>query len=201
MVPILVMALMLSGCAAKPSPDQVVAKFLDATKSLNTEEMAKYVQQEGSTPLDLSAKPDDSAGTEAIMSAFGRLTYKIQPATVTGDIATVPVSITSVDMGGILSKLIAEAFGTALVAAFSGGKSQEDMNKDLEVALIKALKDPDAPMVTTDVTLSLKKTDGKWLIALDDSSSKEFANAITGGLGDFAEGFSDFTTGLTNMGK
>jgi hypothetical protein len=198
MAPILVMALMLSGCAAKPSPDQVVAKFLDAIKSLNTEEMAKYVTPDALTPLNLNAQPDGSVEAEAIMSAFSRLTYKIQPATVSGDAATVPVSITSVNMGGILSEIMVEAFGAALLAAFSDGKSQEDLAKGVEASLIKALKDPDAPMVTTDVTISLKKTDGKWLIALDEESSKEFGNAICGGLGDFAEALSE---GFGNVGK
>lgn len=189
LVLILVSVLLLSGCSTTP-PDQIVTKFFDALKSLNVEEMTTYVV-EGSTEFTSELQPEDQVGVDMLKTVFGKMTYTIGKVTVNGDTASVPVSVTCVDMANVFGDALSKAFGMAFATAFSEETSEDDIQVMFEEMLINALKDPDAPMTTQDVTLTMQKVQGKWLIAFDDQSSKDFTNAITGGLGSLAEAFGE----------
>jgi len=67
----------------------------------------------------------------------------------------------------------------AFASAFSEDPaSQEEMDRMLLQHFINSLNDPNAPSVVTETTISLTKTENKWLI----EPSEDFLNALTGNI-------------------
>ncbi len=177
---ILLSTVFLVGCSAPP--DQTVSKFLDALKTTNATEMAKYVQKEDTTVLESEFKWDTPEDEEMARTLFGKISYEMAKPAISKDTATVSVDVTCLDMPRILSDAISKAFPMAIASAFSD-EDDTQIQAMFEQMLENAIKDPNAPMTTVKTTLNLKKTDGKWLIVFDEKSSNEFLNAITGNLG------------------
>lgn len=194
---ILVLALVLSACASPGaqsvslppplSPEETVEAVLGAVRAMKALDFPNCIIQEGGTDLGTILVPENPTSAETLRVVFDRLSYKMGDVAIDGDTATVAVAITSVDMVGVFIDVITRALSLAFTASFGEGPSETDMQAALEKTLLDALEDPDAPMITKDVSLCLKIAEGKWMVFFDEESANVFANAVTGGLGDVAK--------------
>lgn len=198
---ILVLSFVLAGCSAGPlqatitPPDKVVKNFLDHVKASDLDKAALIIYEDGAEAFieDVSGEDDGGPGPDAIRVAFSRLSYEIGEPTTDGDTATVPVTITAVDMPKVFGEAIATAFEAIFEHLFDDDYSEDETNKLLEETLVEGLKNPAAGMVTKNLVIPLKKVEDIWRILYDDESGLDIANAVTGGLMDalldFGEAF------------
>lgn len=173
------MAIMMSGCTA--SPEKTAERFLDAVRSLDATEAAKYVLDADNSDLVDRFSPERLERAKFLKPVFGRITYQLQKPSVSSGVATVPVRITCVDVPRVMGGVATQAISAAFASSF-GGESQ-DMDIYVEQLLVNAVNDPSAPMTTVDTVLPLRKVHGRWLLAFDDESADAFLNAVTGNLG------------------
>jgi hypothetical protein len=179
-IAVLLVPLTLAGCGL--SPDKTVAKFLDAFKAADSEEMSKYVLGgDISNVEDLDEEDPELA--EVALSILSKLTYSIQKPAINGNTATVPVNMTSIDIPRLMANLIPQMFGAALTFVFSQ-ENPESMIK-FNLQLVKnAINDPDVPMTTTPLDFPLIRTNGKWLIVFDEEFAVSLVNAYSGNMGN-----------------
>ena len=164
-----------AGCQ-KNSPDATVKGFMEAVKTMDYEEIAKYCE-DGASDSELSSYEDEDAAF--LTPVFKSLKYKIV-STETGDgFAAVTLEITTIDVKDVITNLV----GEFLMTAFSH-LDDDDFDADAYYAeqLEQALSKDDLELLTSTAVLDLIKTeDGRWLVTgLDDND--EFLDAITGGL-------------------
>ena len=96
------------------------------------------------------------------------------------------LAITTYDMKAVFNNFYTEFMGKALeqYSGNSNNVSEEDYNKMALEILQEELSKVTEKDYTGEATLSLTKTDGRWVVDKIDESNNEFLNAITGGLMD-----------------
>lgn len=108
-----------------------------------------------------------------------------------GDRAEVPVKVTAMDLAAMMAVLMTEFLPKAFEAAFSG--EELDVESEMNQFFADAVDDPEAKMVTNNITIHLVRVEDQWKIDLNEDNSLEFVNAVSGGLvnflSDMAESF------------
>lgn len=170
----LLIILFATACSSAPSPQDTVQKFFNALQQKNFEEAQSYINGEKS-PITY----DSEEQKEIIENFLDKINCEILSSEIKGDNATVKVKITAPDLLRIATKAISEMLPLAFATAFSDDpSSQEEMNKMLLQYFVNSLNDPNVPSVVTETTISLTKTENKWLI----EPSADFLNALTGNM-------------------
>ncbi|MGI6357533.1 MAG: hypothetical protein ACOX2K_02375 [Bacillota bacterium] len=184
----MLLCLSLVACSAGPKPEETVKAFIDAMGQAKFEAANAYLSPE-SQGTDEIFEPEDANAERLFIALFSRLTYELGEPNISGDSATVSVSITAPNMAPIVASVMGEMFGAALALAFSEeGPSEELMNEMWITSFETKIKAADAPMVTNTVTVKLTKSDGNWVIEADEA----FADALVGNL---ITAFEDFNFG------
>jgi hypothetical protein len=173
----------LSGCGAPP--DQVVSDFMKAVTAMQADEMRKYVASSADEEF-LPFQESDPSSDPWIQAVMDRITYEVQKPVISKNSATVPVTITCVDLVRVMTNMLPDLFSLALGSAF-GDEPEMDMDRTATQLLVNSINDPNAPMVTTNMEFNLTKGKKGWLIVFDDATGDALANAITGNLGTFTE--------------
>lgn len=180
---VLVVALLFSaGCLSGPSPDKVVTDFFDALIKGDFVTAAKLAGV-ADIQTDVLKTPKDQQGAQIVKSILARVAYETGSKKINGDRAEVSVRVTSPDLLRITGQVMTELLPMAFAMAFSQEQSSQSAEALFEQYFENAIKDPNAPMVTSDITVQLERKDGSWVIKPDDA----LLNAITGNL---AEAFS-----------
>jgi len=111
--------------------------------------------------------------TELMRSILARDTYKVGSTKVDGEKAEVIVTITALDLPRITGKLASDTLSMKL--------AMPSLNTDAysRQYLKNAISDPNAPMVTSDVTITLVRKDVSWIVKQEDHT---LSNALTGGM-------------------
>jgi len=170
----LLVILLATACSSAPPPQDTVQKFFNALQQRNFEEAQNYINGEKS-PITY----DSEEQKEIIENFLDKIKCEILSSEIKGDKATVKVKITAPDLLRIITKTISEMMPLAFASAFSEDPaSQEEMDRMLLQHFINSLNDPNAPSVVTETTISLTKTENKWLI----EPSEDFLNALTGNI-------------------
>ena len=104
---------------------------------------------------------------------------KLGEEKVDGETATVDLTITTYPLGEIFTNVLSELFSSNLEEL--GAMTEEELTAYMDETLISNL-DKAEKNFETDLTVTLKKQDGKWVV----EESEEFTNALTGGMLDFA---------------
>jgi len=124
---------------------------------------------------------DDGFGEEATQALIDKVLefdYKLGEEKIDGDTATVEVTITTYPLGEIFSTVITELMSNMEeLSTMSEDELTAWMDETLMGLLDKAEK-----TYTSEVTVTLKKQDGNWVV----QESDELSNALTGGMLDFA---------------
>ena len=166
------------------TPSETVSTFLDAFKAQDEETMNKVYAGDGN---DFMSAYEDGALDkdipkellDSMMAKWYDFDYKVN-----GKTATVDVTITTYDMVSVFNNFYT-AFMERALDQFSGNSNNVDQEEYTKMAYEVLQEELDKATEKTyegDATLSLTKTDGKWLVDKIDENNKEFLNVITGGL-------------------
>lgn len=165
---IVVIAVILVMSLMKDSPKKLVENTLkDLKTGTNSEQMLSGLLQ-----------GEDSMDAEAQKLIFEKLEWKVLKVNEEGDTATVELEITNKDFKTIMGNYMQKA----LKIAFSGQTITEE---EMTNYLMEELKNEEVGTVTVNQSIELKKQDGKWEIADEES----FASAVLPGLQEAINAF------------
>jgi len=179
--------IVLTGCFG-PSPDRVVTDFFSAIKEGNFDTAANYIKSSNSNEefrekLEKAQDIDDQKLAELL---FSKLSWEIISTSKDQNTAEVKTKVTSIDMVRVFTEVMNQIMPLAFASAFDENSS-EKIEELTDQYFMNAISDPDAPTITSEVTVKLVKEEGKWLIEPDD----DLLNAMTGNAGKLAELFED----------
>jgi len=151
-----VLAIGVCGCSSGPAPESVVKQFFDAVKQADLETANSLcVTQNTQFPAT------DTPEWGIIRAYLGRLNYEVLSSeTKGGSEAVVNVKVITPDFMQVVSRVISQALPLA-----AAGGSEADAQAMVFQLFADSLKDPDLPMIETQVAIEMTKTGGKWLIA------------------------------------
>jgi len=165
--------LLLAACSrgpAGPAPSEVVSDFLAYVQAGEFAEASELVS--GGSPLGFDRVEEE------YRRIFEKLSYEHILEETDGSEAFVTLTVTAFDFGLAMEELMAEAFYWVFMDI-----TAEELAEMLETSLIATIESEFAPMLESEVTVRLERSEDGWLIAADDA----FADAVTGGLFSFAE--------------
>lgn len=182
-----ILAIAFTGCFG-PSPESVVTDYFTAVKGGDFETAAKYIKpdsnDEFSDELESGQDLDDEKRAELI---FSKLSWEIINTSTEKDQAEVEAKVTSIDMVSVVTEVMNKIMPLAFASAFDENSDDEKLEELSNQYFESAMSDPDAPTITSEVTIKLVKEEGEWLIVPDDA----LLNALTGNAGKLAELFED----------
>ena len=158
------------GVGAAPPPGDAVTAFLSYVQAGEYAEAQALILGESSLALyDIE---------EEYKGIFQKLSYENISETINGNQAHVQLTINAVDFAATMEEIMAEAFYWVFTDI-----TVNELTDKVEVMFIEKMTDDTAPMLRSEVTVTLELHEGKWRIIADD----DFADAVTGGLISFAE--------------
>ncbi len=190
---IIIITLLLNGCAIKPEVT-ITDYFTDLQTTLSTDFKSLSIEKYFDSEVVLSENEEtlnydsgeSNVMTERYIELFQGFEYTIKDTVINGDNATVNVEILTYPMGELLSNYVTQLMTRVFEWAFSGISQEEITQKttDLFIELSTNLE----KTYTNTVPVYLVKVDGKWLMAGGETNYALF-NALTGGMIDFAKQF------------
>lgn len=199
---IIIITLLLNGCAIKPEVT-LTDYFTDLQTTLLTDfkslSIEKYFDREVVLSENVQSLNYDNGEsnemTERYIELFQGFEHTIKDTVINGDKATVNVEILTYPMGDLLSNYMTQLMSKVFEWAFSGMSEAEMTQKmtDLFIELSNSLE----KTYTNTVPVYLIKIDDKWLIMGGETNYPLF-NALTGGMIDFAKKFQNDTKSNEN---
>lgn len=192
-----VIGVAFSACGSRVSddmtPTETVKVFLDAFKAQDEETMNRVYAGEGNDFLSAyeNREAEDALTKtmqDELMAKWYDFDYKITGETIAddGQTATVDLSITTYDMQTVFNEFYSEYMGRAL-EEFSGNSNnvtEDDYNKLAAEILQEKIAQATEKDYTSEASLTLTKTDERWIVDQIGEDNDDFLNAITGGLMD-----------------
>ncbi|CEO89975.1 DUF4878 domain-containing protein [Syntrophaceticus schinkii] len=180
-----ILAIAVVGCFGA-SPENVTKDFFSAVKDGDFNTAAKYVKQESKDEfrdeLESGQDLDDKKRAELL---FSKLSWEILSSSTEKNEAEVKAKVTSIDMVSVVTDVMNKILPLAFASAFDENSNDDKIEELTEQYFDNAMSDPNAPTVTSEVTIKLVKEKGDWLIVPDD----DLLNALTGNAGKLAEMF------------
>ncbi|WP_033167991.1 DUF5105 domain-containing protein [Clostridium sp. KNHs205] len=177
---IMMITLVFSMAACKktefPAADESVKGFFTALSKADLKEAEKYCNSDTG-----NFKFEDPQEEKLITLIFSKLNYEIVSSEEAGDTATVEVKLTNLDLQSVFEEMYGKIFDEAYDTALSEEEmSDDDLEEKMMGYLEEGMSDPEAPVVTNEFEITLKKDKGKkiWVIQDDDT----FMSNITGNL-------------------
>ena len=167
---ILILCFSLAACG-EPSPSDALKADLENAKA---------------SPDEILGDMDDGFGaeaTEALIDKVLEFDYELGEEKIDGDVATVELTITTYPFGDMFNSIILDFISEAFA---NPSMTDEEMNAALDQLLMDALDSADKTYSET-VDVELAMVDGAWVVQEGDA----WANALTGGMLDFANDAND----------
>lgn len=181
------MAIAVVGCFGA-SPESVTKDFFSAVKDGDFDTAAIYIKQDSEDEfrdeLESGQDLDDKKRAELI---FSKLSWEIISTSTEKDQAEVKAKVTSIDMVSVATDVMNKILPLAFASAFDENSNDDKIEELTDQYFENAMSDPDAPTITSEITIKLVKEKGDWLIVPDD----DLLNAMTGNAGKLAEMFED----------
>ena len=173
MAAVSVLALAACGGNDEEKVSQATQDFetvMDGLKSGDAAVIEEYV--------DLGDDPELSA---ALAASLENTAYEVKSVTVSGNKATVNVSVTAIDSSQVMQKYIENV--AALVSSPDYQSKIGTMTKDeydalMNAQLISVLSSGEIPAVTTDETVELTKENGEWKLGDSSLPDKLIGNTL-----------------------
>ncbi|OAA90824.1 hypothetical protein [Clostridium coskatii] len=154
-----------TGLSSENSPKQTIRIAFEALKNGDSKKFNQLIQYKERREGVLIYKDNklfgnnlDGKGKELIKSTFSNFSYDIGKVNENKNVATAQVKITNRDLSNVYKNI--------------------PHYKDADNPLIEAIKNSDNKMVTTNLKITLNKTDEMWKIEMDAA----LADALCGGL-------------------
>lgn len=192
-VSIILIMLLLNGCAVKPEVT-ITEYFTDLQTTLSTDFKTLSIEKYFDSAVVLSDNDqslnydsgESNVMTERYIELFQGFEYTIKDTVINGDSATVNVEIKTYPMGQLLSNYMTQLMTKAFEWAFSG-LSQEEMTQKM-TDMFMEMSNTLEKTYTNTIPVYLVKVEGKWLLVGGETNYALF-NALTGGMIDFAKQF------------
>lgn len=199
---IIIVTLLLNGCAVKPEvtltdyfTDLQTTPLTDF-KSLSIE---KYFDSEVVLTDNIQSLNYDSSEsnemTQRFIELFQGFEYTFKDTVINGVNAIVNVEILTYPMGELLSNFMTQLMSKVFEWAFSG-MSEEEMTQKMTDLFIGLSNNLEKTYIKA-VPVYLVKVNGKWLLSGGETNYALF-NALTGGTIDFAKQFQNDTKSIEN---
>ncbi len=175
-----IMLVSLVSCA-ETSAKNSVEKFFDAYKNMDLSKANEYVEGTGLLQKSIKQFEDyDKERIDALKYWGNNLNYKILDTEKSGSEVKVDVRVTAPNGSQIYNEYMQNVKSLRIGQATLNDNTMDGdaVGGDFDNAFITALENQTNDMVTTNVTVVLKKDDGKWKIQND----KEVLQAMLGGL-------------------
>lgn len=188
----------LVGCGAVSKSETTVNGFCEAMKSLDADTMSQYVV--GNDVSVLSDATDESETSdedvakmdECLMEYVGQMTYAIGESKKNGESVNVPVTFTYIDAEPVFNAAIEDYFSRAIMIAFTGGSTDEDvMNKLFASIFLDNAKSTETESSSIDVIFVCQKDGEEWKIANIDDCKDELMSVLTCNIIDAYNDFLD----------
>lgn len=172
----------LSGCNIQSSnPEKSVNKFF---KGLIAGDKTQVEEVTASSENLSQFLPEDEYSAKMIKLILSKLDYKIDSSKVTGDKATVTVSVTALDYKYLIEQMLSD-----WQASDVSGMDEAEQKKYSLDFLKKKLADPKVKLYTTkELKMKLEKKDDVWMVQVTD----DLITALLGGY-DISTGGSSAT--------
>lgn len=177
---------------------KAVDSMFTALKTGNEEEIKQYinieeVENEGNNEKENNEEEesaesfiDDEEMAKAMMQ---HLNYEVISTDTKINNCTVKLNVSNKDFKTTIENYITQAFSLAISSAF-GGMTDEEMNAKMEEYFVGQFNSEDLQTMTNEVTLNMKKENGKWDM---DYDKDQLLNAIM-------PGYSEVMKSLEQMG-
>jgi hypothetical protein len=184
---LIVISTTFSGCNFSNTPEHTINNALQALKAADFKTYATYTVEGKFMDSEDTMDPIENYG-----EMFHKLSYKLTKTKIAGNIASVNIELSTIDMSKILIEVIQESFRQTFANAGNESFHMNTYAKDLFHKKINAKK---VEMKNFSAQVKLKKVNDKWLIISDEKKNEEYLNAVTGGFLEAADrinqGFSD----------
>ena len=167
---VLAMILAFTACGSKNKPEDAVIGLVDALKNMDMEKTEEYINSGSLTSVNVEDLPD---GDMVIEAAFTNLSLEIVDVQKEGDSAVVKSKISTLDLEAVMGQCTT----MVMQELFTGKITEEQSDGRVEELFKETISKEGLPQNTTEVDVSVKRTDGKWRVISDDN----FQNAISGG--------------------
>ena len=172
------------------TPTETADKFLAGLKAKDLEAVEEYYEGDigDLTMLEEEDEPALADVINAMVDKIFDFDYVLGNEKIDGDSATVEVELTTYDFGGIIQEIMGGLMEDAFALKLTG-MSQEEMEAEINELIggkFKEALDNAAKDHTIKVPMELTRKDGKWVVK-DLASSKDFLNALSGGLMELAD--------------
>ncbi len=175
------MAISLVSCGGSTEAKDNVKNFFSAYKDMNLNKANEYVEDGGLLQKSIKQFEDyDKNRIEALKYWSSKLNYKILDTEEKNKEAKVKVEVTALNGSEIYNEYMQNVQSLRINESTLNNEAIDGdaVGSDFDKAFITALENQSNSLITTDVTIVLKKKDGKWKIQND----KEVLQAILGGL-------------------
>ena len=191
----LLLVLSLGACGKANKPEKTAEAFFEALKKMDFDGMNACTMEEVNVewdPADMDMFSDETV--QQLLGVFqsfaAKIEYVLGEATVTGDTATVPATVTYADASSIVRDAMTDVMANMFMTLL-GEESEADVYTQLIQAISDKAGEETVATKTDELVLPFTKTDDGWkLSALSD----ELMNVISANMGDaFAEAESALT--------
>ncbi|MBY0753826.1 DUF4878 domain-containing protein [Clostridium sardiniense] len=175
------MSVFLISCGGKTEAKDSVKDFFSAYQNMDLSKANEYVEDGGLLQKSIKQFEDyDKSRIEALKYWSSKLNYKILDSEEKDKESKVKVEVTALNGSQIYNEYMQNVQSLRINEATLNNESVDGdaVGSDFDKAFITALENQTNSLITTDVTVILKKEDGKWKIQND----KEVLQAILGGL-------------------
>lgn len=170
---------------------KTIDEMFTALKTGNEDEIKQYINiddKENNEAEDTTESVMDDE--EMLKTVVQNLNYEVISTDTKLSNCTVKLNVSNKDFKTIFQNYIAQAFSLAISSAF-GGMTDEEMNAKMEEYLIEQYNSESIGTITNEITLNMKKENGKWNIDYDQN---QLLNAIM-------PGYSEVMQSLEQMGE
>ncbi len=172
---------------------KTVDGMFTALKTGNEDEIKQYINIEETEKNNNSEEntTDSVMDDEAMLkTVVQNLNYEVISTDTKLNNCTVKLNVSNKDFKTVFQNYIAQAFSLAISSAF-GGMTDEEMNAKMEEYLVEQYNSESIGTVANEITLNMKKENGKWNI---DCDKDQLLNAIM-------PGYSEVMQSLEQMGN
>lgn len=164
---------------------ETVGSLFTALKSGNEDEIKQYINidelnDDTENDEEETTMMNDDAMAKAMMQ---NLNYEVVSTDSKINNCTVQLNVSNKNLKTVIQNYITYAFSLALSSAF-GGMTEEEMNAKMEEYFVEQFNSEDLETVTNQLTLNMKKENGKWNI---DCDKNQLLNAIMPGYSEMME--------------
>lgn len=188
LIVILIIVLVVGGyCIAlnmtKKQALETVDEMFTAIKTGDEEQIKQYIDIENVTEENETTEESIAEDQEMEKAMLKNLNYEVVSTDVKINECTMKLNISNKNLKTVFANYISKAFSVAFSQAF-GAMTEEEMDEQLKQYFIEQYNSEDIETVTTEVTINMKKEDGKWNI---DSDKDAFINAVLPGYKEVEE--------------